>query len=340
MRAEPPTAMKILKSASSAAIPAPEGSPVNLIEVRLVGVRFGARDTNLFEFQRLNGESLPSIDAGAHIDVHLPNGIVRQYSLIRADHNPRAYVIGVKRDAQSRGGSIFMHDQLRVGMTLSIGKPRNNFPLVEDAEHTVLIAGGIGITPIWSMWQRLKLLGRSVQLVYACRSRADAVFIDQLQSDDLVTLRFDDENHQGVLDFAAVLAGVPKHSHLFCCGPLTMLKAFESATAGWPAEQVHVEYFTPPAAAASEGGFIVELARSGKQFRVEPGQTVLAAVIAAGVDAPYSCEEGVCGACMTTVVSGVPDHRDTVLTQTERNSNKTIMICCSGSKTDRLVLDL
>lgn len=312
----------------------------NLIEVRLVAVRFGARDTNLYEFAGTRGDALPPAEPGAHIDLNLPNGLVRQYSLLESGPAPLSYTIGVKRDAKSRGGSSFLHEHIRVGSTLQIAGPRNNFPLAKDAAHTVLIAGGIGITPIWCMWRELKSRGASARLVYACRSRADALFLNELSQDPDVLLRFDEENPGGLLDIAAMLKDVSELSHLFCCGPTPMLDTFKAATAHWPAEQVHVEYFTPQADAATEGGFTVELARSKKEIRILPGQTILAALKAASIDVPYSCEEGMCGACMTTVLSGLPDHRDSVLTETERQGNKTMMICCSGSKTDRLVLDL
>jgi ferredoxin-NADP reductase len=318
----------------------PSSAPGEPIEVRLVGIRFAARDTHLFEVRSLNGAPLPDYQAGAHIDVHMPSGTMRQYSLIHPHSDPARYVIGVKRDPKSRGGSSFMHDGLRVGTTLTIGAPRNNFPLAEDADHTVLIAGGIGITPIWCMWQRLKSIGRSVELVYSCRSRADAVFLDEVERNESVKLHFDDENSGAVLDLAEIVARAPRHAHLYCCGPTPMLKAFETAATGWPATQVHVEYFTSQATAANEGGFVVELARSGQEVAVAPGQTVLGALMAAGIDVPYSCEEGVCGACMTTVISGTPDHRDTVLTREERSRNTKMMICCSGSKSSRLVLDI
>lgn len=312
----------------------------NLIEVRLVAVRFGARDTNLYEFASTNGGALPSSEAGAHIDLHLPNGLVRQYSLLESGAAPMSYTVGVKRDPKSRGGSSFLHEYIRVGSTLHIGGPRNNFPLAKGAADTILIAGGIGITPIWCMWRELKSRGASARLIYACRSRADALFLNEMSADSDVLLRFDDEGPGGVLDIAGILKDVSQRSHLFCCGPTPMLDAFKAATARWPAEQVHMEYFTSQVEAAAQGGFTVELARSKKEVQVLPGQTVLAALTAAGINAPYSCEEGICGACMTTVLAGVPDHRDSVLTETERKSNKAMMICCSGSKTDRLVLDL
>ncbi|HZT26138.1 MAG TPA: PDR/VanB family oxidoreductase [Pseudolabrys sp.] len=311
-----------------------------LIPAKLVGIRFGARNINLYEFEALDGRALPPVTPGSHIDVHIPNGLVRQYSLLEAGPSLKSYLIGVKRDENSRGGSSFLHEQIRVGTTLTIGSPRNNFPLAEDAKHSVLIAGGIGITPIWCMWSALKQRGSSVELIYSCRSRAEALFINRLSAGDKVMLNFDDESQNRVLDLVRVLSRVPKESHLFCCGPMPMLKAFEAASADWAADHVHVEYFKPAAEAAIDGGFTVELARSGKEVRVMPGQSILVALREAGIDAPYSCEEGICGACMTTVISGQPDHRDSVLTTAERSSGKKIMICCSGSKTDRLVLDL
>ena len=189
-----------------------------LIKARLVAVRFGARDTNLYEFVSSGGVPLSPAEPGAHIDLHLPNGLIRKYSLLESVSTPSSYVIGVKRDAKSRGGSSYLHEQIRVGSTLTISTPRNNFPLAEDAPHTVLIAGGIGITPIWCMWRELKSRGRSAQLVYACRTRADALFLGEVSADAGACLSFDDENPGGFLDIGGMLAGVPAHSHLFCCG--------------------------------------------------------------------------------------------------------------------------
>lgn len=312
----------------------------SLIEVRVEGIRFAARDINIYEFVDPRGAVLPPLAPGAHIDVHMANGIVRQYSLIPAESGANKYTIGVKLDANSRGGSTYMHNTLRVGSTIKISAPRNNFPLNEAAPHSILFAGGIGITPIWAMWRRLKSIGGSSQLYYSSRSRQDVVFHDQLAGDSAVVLHVDEESKGAVLDLPAIIGGARKDAHLYCCGPLPMLRAFEGATSAWPAEQIHVEYFAPQADAAVEGGFTVKLARSGRELRIEPGQTILNALREAGIDAPYSCEEGICGACMTMVLSGMPDHRDTVLTPSERAANNKIMICCSGSKDDVLVLDL
>jgi len=316
------------------------GLPQATVEVLLTGISSAARDINLYELRRPDGASLPTVHPGAHIDVHIPNGLVRQYSLVHPEANPRCYIIGVKRDAQSRGGSSYLHEQLRAGATLLISPPRNNFPLVETADHTVLIAGGIGITPIWCMWQRLMTMGSSVELVYACRSRSDALFLREMLGKPSVTLHFDDECPGAHLDLARIVARTPRSAHLYCCGPLPMLQAFKSVTADWPTTQVHFEYFAAQPTVANESSFVVELARSRQLVSVARGQTILAAVIAAGIDAPYSCQQGVCGTCVTKVLSGIPDHRDAVLTDAERATNKAIMICCSGSKTNRLVLDL
>jgi ferredoxin-NADP reductase len=311
-----------------------------LIDVRLTAIRYAARDTNLYEFTRLDGGSLPAYQPGAHIDLHLPNGIVRQYSLTEAEPNPSSYTVGVKRDPASRGGSRYVHDELRVGKTIKISPPRNNFPLVENAAHVVLFAGGIGITPIWCMVQRLAKLGRPWTLHYACRSRVDTAFLPALKEMAGAEFHFDDESGGKFLDVGALVAAAPKDAHLYCCGPTPMLKAFETATASWPPEQVHIEYFTPKQEAAKAGGFVVELARSGKEFMIPEGKSILQVLLDAGVDVDYSCELGICGACEQRVISGEPEHRDAILTEEEQASNTKVMICCAGCKSERLVLDL
>ena len=218
---------------------------IPLLDMRLIAIRYVARDTHLFEFASMDGEALPAAEPGAHIDIHLPNGISRSYSLTTPESEPRSYTVGIKRDAQSRGGSKYIFEAMKVGQTLKISKPRNNFELVESAGHVVLIAGGIGITPIWSMTQRLASVGRPFELHYSCRSRADMAFRDRLQDMKRAHLHFDDENGGQFLDLGAIVEAAPKASHLYCCGPTPMLGSFESATKHLPPEQVHVEYFTP-----------------------------------------------------------------------------------------------
>jgi len=319
---------------------APAKIPDGLIDVRVNAIRYAARDTHLYEFTPLDGKPLPAYEPGAHIDLHLPNGLIRQYSLIKAEPDPASYTVGIKRDPASRGGSRYIHDDLGVGKSLKISAPRNNFPLVENAAHVVLFAGGIGITPIWCMVQRLEKLGRSWQLYYACRSRSDMAFLQALEAMAGAQFHFDEESAGKFLDVASIAAHAPKDAHLYCCGPTPMLKAFETATADWPREQIHIEYFTPKQAADKTGGYVVELARSGQEFVIPEGKSILQVLLDAGIDVDYSCELGICGACEQRVISGIPEHRDAILTEEEQAANTKVMICCAGCKSDRLVLDL
>jgi ferredoxin-NADP reductase len=311
-----------------------------LLEVRVNAIRYAARDTRLYEFGRADGLPLPPTTPGCHIDLHLDNGLVRQYSLINTSEIPSCYVLGIKRDAAGAGGSRYIHEHLNVGMSVKISQPRNHFALAGDVAHSVLIAGGIGITPIWAMAQHLTAIGAVWEMHYATRSRADTVFYDQLMKLPNVHLHFSDENAGNPLDIAAIAAEAPATAHLYCCGPVRMLESFEAATAGRPQAHVHVEYFSARQEAATEGDFTLELARSGKTILVPPGRTILELVREAGIEVPSSCEQGVCGACETKIISGQADHRDAILTEAERHENQTLMICCSGARSERLVLDL
>jgi vanillate O-demethylase ferredoxin subunit len=232
-----------------------------------------------------------------------------------------------------------------VGERITISHPRNNFALQENAGHSVLIAGGIGITPLLSMIRRLEALGRSWELFYAARTRVAAAFLDDLKAlgPDVQTklhLNFDQEPSARMIDIAAIVKQAHPDAHLYCCGPVAMLEAFEAATADWPASQVHVEYFKAREKPAVEEGFEVKLARSNRTIAVQAGQTILDALLEAGISANYACAEGVCGTCETRVIEGIPDHRDLFLSKQEQEANKTIMICCSGSKSSTLVLDI
>jgi ferredoxin len=183
-------------------------------------------------------------------------------------------------------------------------------------------------------------LGRSWQLYYSCRSRADMAFLDALEGMAPSQFHFDDENAGRFLDLAGIVAQASKDAHLYCCGPTPMLNAFESVTKDWPREQIHIEYFTPKAEPAKQGGFTVELARSKQEFFIPEGRTILEVLLDEGVDVDYSCELGICGACEQRVISGIPEHRDAILTEEEQVENTRVMICCAGCKSDRLVLDL
>jgi ferredoxin-NADP reductase len=322
----------------------PKPASAGLIDARLAEIAPVAKDTNLYTFRRVDGAPLPPYKPGAHIDLHLPNGMIRQFSLCAPNTDPNSYVVGIKRDAQSRGGSRYIYDEMHVGHEIKISAPRNNFPLVENAEQVVLIAGGIGITPLWCMAQQLIALKRPWQLYYSCRSRGEMAFLEALQklAPDSVQLHFDEEAGGKFLDLAAIVAAASENAHLYCCGPNPMLKAFETAAAGRPRHQVHVEYFTAKEEAAAEtlGGFWVELARSGEEYFIPPGKKILEVLFDAGVDVDYSCELGICGACETRIISGEPVHHDAVLSEEEQAANEKVMICCCGCKTERLVLDM
>ncbi len=310
------------------------------LKLRLQSVRYAAAGTHLYEFADPDGTPLPAYAPGAHLDVHMPGGLMRQYSLARPWREGEGYLVGIKLDADTRGGSRYMHEQARVGQLFEIGGPRNHFPLEEAAPQTLLIAGGIGVTPIWCMAQRLDEIGAEFELHYAVRTRADAAFLESLERmAPRVRLHVDAEAER-VLDVAGIVQAAPAEAHLYCCGPTPMMEAFTAAAEGRPAERIHLEYFSAPPLEPIEGGFVVALKKTGKEFVVEPGSTILETLRAAGLNVPASCEQGVCGTCETRVLEGAPDHRDLLLTPAEKASGETMMICCSGSLTPRLVLDL
>jgi tetrachlorobenzoquinone reductase len=317
------------------------------IEVLVKAVTNEAQGINAWEFQSVSGQELPPFTAGAHIDLQLSNGMVRSYSLCNSQDDRHRYVVAINKDPASRGGSKFIHETLRPGDRLKITPPRNNFPLVEDAKHVVFIAGGIGITPMFGMIQRLEKLGRSWEIFYSARVQEMCAFksaLEELEAKKAgrVHLNFDQAPGGKMLDLNALISRLPADAHYYCCGPNPMLKAFEGAcaAAGRPQVQVHVEYFTAKEEASVEGGFTVVLQRSGKSFEIPPGKTILDTLLDNKIDVPFSCMQGVCGTCEIKVLEGIPDHRDSVLTPDEQASNKTTMICCSGSKSPKLVLDL
>lgn len=299
------------------------------------------------ELVAADGGALPAFDAGAHVDVHLPGGWVRPYSLCNSPGDTERYRLGVLHDSASRGGSRALHEQVQEGQTLRISPPRNHFPLVADAPASLLVAGGIGITPLLAMAEQLGASGAAFTLHYAARSRRHAAFLDELARAPhagRVRLHFDDEAGRP-LDVAGVLADAPAGSHLYVCGPHGLIEATLAAARalGWDGSRLHHECFAPPAVAAGARGdtaFEVQLASSGRVVVVPPGQSIVQALAGAGVDVMTSCEQGVCGTCLTTVLAGEPDHRDAYLTPEERAANDRMLPCCSRARSPRLVLDL
>lgn len=314
------------------------------LPVYVRSITLEAAGVRSFELRPVDGGPLPAFTAGAHIDVHLPGGLVRSYSLLNSQDERHRYVVAVQRDERGRGGSHAMH-QLAVGQQIAIAGPRNNFGLAESAQHTVLVAGGIGVTPLWSMVQRLAGLERSWELYYCVRTRAQAALLERIDAlppaqQARVHLNFDHEPGGRVLDLAQLQSPYPAGTHFYCCGPTAMLEAFQRATAGRPRECVHLEYFASPNEAATEGGFTVELARRGTSLPVHAGQSILQVLLDAGIDVPHSCRDGICGSCEVRVLAGEPDHRDLVLSPEQQATHQTMMVCCSGSRGKTLVLDL
>ncbi|WP_118138329.1 PDR/VanB family oxidoreductase [Oceanicella sp. SM1341] len=316
------------------------------IPVRVKQMRHEADTVVSVEFETLDGSDLPQAAPGAHVDVVLNDGLRRSYSLTREITGGARCTVAVHRAPDSKGGSAHVHDILRVGDRIALSRPRNNFPLAGGAEASVFVAGGIGITPILAMLRHLTRNGRPWELHYAARRRGAAAFRAEITDlaaaaggNATVTWHFDDEQGGALINIPAILAAHPG-AHVYCCGPEPMLVAFEDATAGLPRDRVHVERFSAAEEAARDGGFELVLQRSGKTLQVEPGQTILDVLIANKVPVSFSCMEGACGTCETRVIEGRPDHRDAILTEEERARNDTMMVCCSGSRSDRLVLDL
>jgi ferredoxin-NADP reductase len=312
--------------------------------VRVFACRLEAEGVFSLDLRPHAPATLPPFTAGAHIDVLLPDGQERSYSLLNAPGQTSVYSIAVKRQAESRGGSAYMCDVVRVGDILQVKPPSNNFPLAETAPSTLLIAGGIGITPFLSMMHRLDQIGRPWKLFYAAATAGNAAFGEAVAAFEArqpgrVTRHFDDAPGAQPIDLGKIIAAAPAGTHVYCCGPTPMMKAFERAAAVLPPAQVHMEYFSATEDAA-EGGFEVLLAKSGRTVRIPRNKTILETLLLEGMDLPRSCMEGVCGTCETVVLDGIPDHRDQVLSPRERRSNTKMMICRSGSIGPRLVLDL
>lgn len=316
----------------AAGVPAPR-------DARLLGMRLVAADALLLELEVVDGAPLPAAAPGAHIDLYLPDRLTRQYSVLTSFSSSRTYAIAVKREAQGRGASRWLHDQVRPGARLGIGAPRNHFPLNENAGSSVLFAGGIGITPIYSMFHRLQALGRAVHLHYWCRSRDHALFLDQLEGTPQVTLHYPRAGTTA-RRVSEILSETGEDVELYCCGPDRMLADFEHATRHRLPAAVHIERFGGPAPERATAPFTVALARSGSEVKVNAGETILEALIAAAVDVPYSCEQGVCGACETKVLAGTPVHRDSLRSAADHDRLGTVMICCASCDSERLVLDL
>jgi ferredoxin-NADP reductase len=291
-----------------------------------------------------NGGELPRWEPGAHIDLILSDNLTRQYSLCGDFDDPSVWRVGVLRDPNSRGGSQFVHDGLEEGATVRVRGPRNHFPLV-DAAHYRFIAGGIGITPILAMLEEVQRAGNSWTLLYGGRTRASMAFADDLAEryPERVTVWPQDE--RGILDLESLLTERSDDTLVYCCGPEGLLSAVEQQCTHWSAGALHIERFAAKAPTAEEAAatldhFEVVCQRTGLTFEVTSDQSILEVVEEADVPIMASCYEGVCGTCEARVLEGTPDHRDSVLSQAEKDAGEVMLICVSRSRTERLVLDL
>jgi vanillate O-demethylase ferredoxin subunit len=316
------------------------------LSVRVARKAAAAVDICTFELVAVDGAPLPAFSAGSHVDVALPNGLTRQYSLCNDPMETHRYLIGVLRDPASRGGSQALHEQVQEGQVLQISAPRNHFELAHEAGRSVLLAGGIGVTPILCMAERLAITGADFEMHYCTRSRERTAFYERITGSAYapqVQFHFDDGAANQGLDIGALLAEPKSGVHLYVCGPKGFMDAVLSTARakGWPESQLHYEFFGAEVAPSdSDASFEVRLASSGRIITVPKDQTVTQALSAAGVEVQTSCEQGVCGTCLTRVLEGVPDHKDQYLTPEEQAANDQFTPCCSRARSALLVLDL
>lgn len=329
------------------------------LQVRVRSITYQGEYINAYEVVDPDGKELPPFTAGAHIDLYFRDGRIRQYSLCNDPRERARYVFAVQREANGRGGSKAIFELVHVGRILTISHPRNHFPLRDDAAFHLLIAGGIGITPIMAMLHRLHAIGADFMLHYCARDLGKTAFREELAplaAAGRVAFHHDGGDPRRGLDVTALLAEHRPGTHLYCCGPAGLMTAVERAASHWPAGSVHFEHFAPagpaqpvpaeilagPAEASGESaigvGFRVKLARSGGVYDVPNDKSIVEVLREHGIEVQTSCESGLCGTCRTRYLEGTPEHRDYILDEQERRSD--VLICCARSKTPLLVLDL
>jgi vanillate monooxygenase ferredoxin subunit len=315
------------------------------IAVKVVRKTREAQDIAGFELARADGGSLPAFSAGSHIDVQLPGGLTRQYSLCNDSGEQHRYRIAVLRDPASRGGSVAMHDAVREGDEIQISAPRNHFPL-QHAQRSLLFAGGIGVTPLLCMAQRLAAIGADFEMHYATRSIERTAFRDEILASTFankVSFHHDDGEPAQVLNVPEALGAYDAGTHIYVCGPGGFINHVMQVAQGmgWPATHIHVEHFAAaPQDHSADAAFDVKIASTGKTCTVPAGESVVQALAKHGMEILTSCEQGVCGTCITRVLEGEPDHRDLYFTDEEKAKNDQFTPCCSRSRTPVLVLDL
>lgn len=313
--------------------------------VRVANRRPEALDIISLELTAVDGGSLPPFSAGSHIDVDVGNELVRQYSLCNDPRESHRYLISVLRDPKSRGGSLAVHDTIKLGDVIKISEPKNHFALV-PSRRSLLFAGGIGITPILCMAEWLQHAGSDFEFHYCARSIERMAFrahIARSEFADRVSLHFDKGDASQKLDAAVVLAEKGTDVNLYVCGPAGFIDHIVTTakSLGWLDSNIHLEHFgAPPADTSGDAAFQVKISSTGAVYDIPANCSVIRVLEQHGIDVPVSCEQGVCGTCLTRVIAGQPDHRDLFLTDAERAANDQFTPCCSRSKSAILVLDL
>jgi len=314
-------------------------------KVRVRAIVLEAEGIASFELQDPLGRPLPPFTAGSHIDIHIKPGCIRQYSLCNDPAERHRYLVAAQREDKGGGGSRALHEDTRIGDIVTISGPRNHFPLVESARRHLLIAGGIGVTPIMAMIADLEARGHQYQLYYCTRTPERTAFLARLaplRAAGKVVIHHDEGDPSRGLDLSALLQNAEPGTHVYYCGPPGFMKVAAIASAHWPKDSVHCEYFTPRSDAISSGSsnrsFQVKLVRSGMTLEVPADKSIVDVLREHNVFIETSCESGVCGTCLTRYVDGVPEHRDSVLDESDRN--EFVLVCCARSKTPVLTLDL
>lgn len=315
------------------------------VRVRVARKELVAEGICAFDLVPEDGMLLPKFAAGAHIDVITPSGTVRQYSLCNPLTDGGMYRIAVLREEAGRGGSRAMHDNVHEGDVVHVSKPRNHFALRSSDAPSILLAGGIGITPILAMAHELRASGKDFSLHYSTRSAARTAFRQELSTHfgSNAKIYHDDGLSEQRFDIYHVLQKAQSTAHLYVCGPAGFIEAAltNAKLAGWPESQLHREFFSAaPVSTDGDGGFEVVVASSGAVVPVARDQTVVDALATVGIEVMTSCEQGVCGTCVTRILEGVPEHRDCYFTEQEQARGDQFTPCCSRAKSARLVLDI
>lgn len=316
----------------------------DLLSVRVQNRRLAALDILHLTIESVDGTPLPAFDAGAHIDLELPNGIVRQYSLCSSPYELSRYALGILLEPESRGGSRSAHQDIKEGDIVRISQPRNLFALV-PGKHAMLMAGGIGVTPMLAMADHLHAEGASFELHYSVRTLQRAAFLTEMRASpyaDKITMHFDDQP-ETALDIDTLFATPDPGTHIYICGPGGFIDYVVGSAEkrGWSPSNIHLERFNSvPIDHSGDKAFDIIIADTGATLRVEAGETAIAAMTRHGLAIPVSCEQGICGTCLISVIDGTPDHRDMYLSDQERAANDSFLPCCSRALTPSLTIQL